>query len=170
VQYVRYDGVDQAARVLHDRRFASDLLSVLRGLDQLAEDLAGSRPASGEGLAEKVVHDYPPRALHELFMNAVIHRNYEGSTTPVYVNHFADRIEISNPGGLYGDLTPEQFPRGTAYRNPVLAEAARTLGFVNRYGRGIAIAQDEMARNGSPPIKFVLGGNYFLAVVQRRDA
>jgi len=168
VQYVRYAGSSQADEPLRDRRFSGDLLSVLRGLDQLAEDLAEARPVAAQGLAERMVYDYPPKALHELLVNAVIHRNYEGSSTPVLINHFEDRLEILNPGGLFGDLTPEQFPRGTAYRNPVLAEAARTLGFVNRYGRGIAIAQAELKRNDSPEIRFELGSNHFLTIVPRR--
>lgn len=168
MQYVRYSGSSQADAPLRDRRFSGDLLSVLRGLDQLAEDVAEARPVAAQGLSERMVYDYPPRALHELFVNAVIHRNYEGSSTPVLINHFEDRIEILNPGGLFGDLTPEQFPRGTSYRNPVLAEAARTLGFVNRYGRGIAITQAELQRNGSPETRFELGANHFLATVSRR--
>ncbi len=168
VQYVRYAGTSRADEPVRDRRFSGDLLSVLRGLDQLAEDVAEARPTAAEGLAERTIYDYPPRALHELFVNAVIHRNYEGSSSPVLVNHFDDRLEVLSPGGLFGDLTPEQFPRGTAYRNPVLAEAAKTLGFVNRYGRGIAIAQSELARNESPVVTFELGSNYFTATVPRR--
>lgn len=49
----------------------------------------------------------------------------------------------------------------------MLAEAARTLGFVNRYGRGIAIAQEELRRNGSAEARFELGGNYFSVIVPR---
>ena len=168
IQYVRYEGTTLGDPPSRDRRYAGDLLSVLRGLDQLAQDIAEARPVSAEGLAERMVCDYPPRALHELLVNAVIHRNYDGSTTPVLINHFDDRIEILSPGGLYGDLTPEQFPRGTSYRNPVLAEAARTLGFVNRYGRGIALAQAELQRNGSPAAGFEFGANHFLVVIGRR--
>lgn len=167
IQYVRYAGSSQADEPIRERRLSGDLLSVLRGLDQLAEDVAESRPVAAQGLAERMEYDYPPRSLHELFVNSVIHRNYEGSTTPILINHFEDRIEIMNPGGLFGDLTPEQFPRGTSYRNPILAEAARTLGFVNRYGRGIAIAQAELQRNGSPPAKFEPGTNHFLVIVPR---
>jgi ATP-dependent DNA helicase RecG len=168
VQYVRYSGLTQVDNPLRDRRLSGDLLSVLRGLDHLTEDIAEGRPVAGPGLAEKMVYDYPPRALHELFVNAVIHRNYDGSSTPVLINHFDDRIDILSPGGLFGDLTAEHFPRGTAYRNPVLAEAARTLGFVNRYGRGIAIVQAELQRNDSPSARFDLGSNYFLVTVPRR--
>lgn len=168
VQYVRYSGPSQADEPLRDRRFSGDLLSVLRGLDQLAEDVAEGRPVAAQGLSERMAYDYPPRALHELFVNAVVHRNYDGSSTPVIINHFEDRIEILNPGSLFGDLTPEQFPRGTSYRNPILAEAAKTLGFVNRYGRGIAIAQSELKQNESPEARFELGVNHFNVIVPRR--
>jgi ATP-dependent DNA helicase RecG len=168
IQYVRYAGSSQADEPIRDRRFSGDLLSVLRGLDQLAEDVAEGRPVAAQGLAERMVYDYPPRALHELFVNAVIHRNYDGSSTPILINQFEDRIEILSPGGLFGDLTREQFPRGTSYRNPVLAEAAKTLGFVNRYGRGIAIVQAELARNDAPPATFELGANHFLVRVPKR--
>lgn len=166
LQYVRYEGLTLADEPSRDRRFTGDLLSVLRGLDQLAEDVADARPVAAQGLSERMAYAYPPRALHELFVNAVIHRNYESSTAPVLINHFQDRIEIQSPGGLYGDLTPEQFPRGTSYRNPILAEAARTLGFMNRYGRGISIAQAELRRNGSPEARFELGANHFLVTIR----
>ncbi len=167
IQYVRYAGASQADDVLEERRFGGDLLMVLRDLDRLAREVAEARPAPGEGLAERTIFDYPPRATHELFMNAVIHRNYEGSTSPVVINHYSDRIEIQNPGGLFGDLTPDQFPRGTSYRNPIVAEAAKVLGFVNRFGRGISIVEDSLDRNGSPPVGFELPPNFFLAIVRK---
>jgi ATP-dependent DNA helicase RecG len=168
LQYVRYEGLTLADEPSRDRRFSGDLLSVLRGLDQLAEDVSDTRPVPAQGLSERLAYSYPPRALHEVFVNAVIHRNYESSTAPVLINHFQDRIELQSPGGLYGDLTPEQFPRGTSYRNPVLAEAARTLGFVNRYGRGIAIVQAELQKNGSPAAYFEPSANYFLVTIWKR--
>ncbi|MBK8913301.1 MAG: putative DNA binding domain-containing protein [Phycisphaerales bacterium] len=168
VQVVQYDGVDQAAPAIRDLRLAGDLLTVMRGLDALAREAAMARPVRSTELRESVVSAYPEVALHELFINAVIHRNYDGSTTPIHVNHFTDRIEILNPGSLYGDLTREDFPRVTAYRNPVLAEAARTLGFANRFGRGIAVAQSDLQKNQSPPLDWQLGPNHMLMIVRRR--
>ncbi|MDI3286361.1 ATP-binding protein [Polyangium sp. 15x6] len=141
---------------------------MLRGLDELAESIEGARPIALPQGGDRTVYDYPRRAMHELLVNAVIHRNYDGSTTPVMINHFSDRIEIMSPGGLYPDLTPEEFPAGTSYRNPVLAESAKVLGFVNRFGRGIALAQGELARNGSSPAVFEPGYNRFLVTVWRR--
>ena len=43
-------------------------LSIMRGLDQLAEDISRARPVSTSTLAEQMVYDYPPKALHELLI------------------------------------------------------------------------------------------------------
>lgn len=113
VQYVRYAGDSLADEVVKERRYSGDLLTVLRGLDELSAEIEEARPEALPSGRDRTVSTYPSRALHELFMNAVIHRNYEGSTTPVAVNHFQGRIEIRSPGGLYGDLTEDVFPEGT---------------------------------------------------------
>jgi ATP-dependent DNA helicase RecG len=170
VQYVRYDGPDRAADVLEERRLADDLGTVMRGLDELAQHLAVARPVRQPDLSDRTIYDYPPVALHELFMNAVIHRNYDGSGTPVFINHYHDRVEIINPGSLYGGLSESDLNAGsaTAYRNPVLAEAARVLGRVNRFGRGIAIARAEFARNQSPEPELKPTGHFFTAVAWKR--
>ncbi len=168
IQYVHYDGPSAGDDVVAESRITGDLLLVMRELDLLAQRLMEPRPVRRNDLTDATVYAFPSIALHELFMNAVIHRNYEGSTTPTMINHFDDRLEIHNPGSLYGDLSLDNFPYGTSYRNPILAEAAKILGFVNRFGRGIAIAQKEMDRNNSPPIEFDVGTNHFAAIVRGR--
>lgn len=168
VQYVRYDGNDQASRVQQDFRATGDLLTVLTQLDQLASRMADRHPVRQADLRDADAFGFPPLALRELFVNAVVHRNYDGSTTPVAINEYADRVEILNPGSLYGDLSRSQFPGGTSYRNPVLAEAAKTLGFVNRFGRGLPIVREELERNGSPAALLEPKESFFLAVVRRR--
>ncbi len=53
-------------------------------------------------------------------------------------------------------MTPENFgqPGVADYRNPSLAEALRVLGFVQRFGVGIATARRELLENGNPPPQF----------------
>ena len=79
---------------------------------------------------------------------------------------FSDRIEIQNPGGLYG-LSQENFPSLNDYRNPILAEAMKPLGYVNRYGYGIRLAQRSMEQNGSPPVEFTPAKHDFLAILKK---
>ena len=120
-------------------------------------------------LEEKLFPDYPEWALRELLMNAVMHRNYD-SNTPIHFYAFSDHIEIQNPGGLYGESTPENFPTHNSYRNPVIAEAMKSLGFVNRFGYGVRRAQELLSQNGNPPAAFEFGSDSVLVKIYRKPA
>lgn len=76
-----------------------------------------------------------------------MHRDYQ-STAPVRVYQFKDRVEIVNSGGLFGDARPENFPMKNAYRNPLVAEGMRVLGFVNKFNRGIKRVSEQLQANG----------------------
>ena len=49
--------------------------------------------------------EYPMKALREAVANALIHRDYSTQTENAYISVYMynDRIEILNPGALYGD-------------------------------------------------------------------
>ena len=113
---------------------------------------------------------YPWAALQQLVRNAVMHRTYEATNAPVRITWFNDRIEIINPGGPYGIVNSENFgqPGVTDYRNPHLAEALKVLGYVQRFGVGIATARRLLAENGNPPPEFDATTNQYLRVVVRR--
>lgn len=61
-----------------------------------------------------------------------------------------------NPGGLYGNARPENFPDVNDYRNPVNAEALRVMGYVNKFNRGIARVQKELVENGNGKAAFTV--------------
>ncbi len=81
--------------------------------------------------------DYPIAAVREAIMNALVHRDYSIHTEsmPIQLLMFEDRMEIRNPGGLYGRLTVDQLGRMQPdTRNPALAMALEVLGITeNRY-------------------------------------
>ena len=79
----------------------------------------------------------------------------------------ADRIEIQSPGGLFGEASPENFPTRNSYRNPVVAEALKTLGFVNRFGMGVVRAQSALQKNGNPPAEFIFDPGYVQVTVRK---
>ena len=111
--------------------------------------------------------DYPAVALRELIRNAVIHRNYENSHTPVRVSWFSDRVQIVNPGPTYGEVTRDNLgdPGITAYRNPTIAEAMKSLGFMERFGTGIQRARAALGDNGNPPPEFSAEGPFVSVTV-----
>ena len=167
VQFLRVDGDSLAADVINDREIAGDLLSVLRELDALVDAQLAQFPVATSALRERTVESYPRVAVRELLMNAVMHRDY-ASTAPLRITWLNDRIEIQSPGGLYGEASPQNFPRQTSYRNPVIAEALKALGYVNRYGRGVLRAQEALQANGSPPAEFQFDAGYVLATIRGR--
>jgi predicted HTH transcriptional regulator len=105
--------------------------------------------------------------IRELLMNAVMHRNYN-SNSPIRFYAFADHIEIQSPGGLYGEATAQNFPTRNSYRNPVIAEALKSLGFVNRFGYGVQRAQALLADNGNPPAVFEFDAHSVLVKIYKR--
>ena len=155
VQFVRWAGDTMATDVVEQKQLSGDLINVLRALDSFVAALIRSRPVTDSALRERIDLDYPTVAIRELLLNAIMHRSYE-SNAPVYFHWFADRIEIQSPGGLYGMASPENFPTRTDYRNPVVSEAMATLGYVNRFGRGVIRAQEALRQNGNPEAEFEL--------------
>jgi ATP-dependent DNA helicase RecG len=111
---------------------------------------------------------YPVPALQQLVRNAVMHRTYEATNAPVRVYWYDDRIEITSPGGPFGTVSAENFgePGVADYRNPNLAEALRVLGFVQRFGFGLAIARRALAENGNPPLELSVQPSHVTAIVR----
>jgi len=105
-------------------------------------------PVTGER-ADKT--EYPVVALREAVLNAIIHRDYSMHTEamPIEVVMYKNRVEIRNPGGLYGRLTVDKLGKVQPdTRNPVLARAMETLGKTeNRYS-GIPTMILEMKKAG----------------------
>jgi len=102
------------------------------------------------GMLRVGVPNYPPAAFREALANALIHRDYT-RLGAVHVQWHADRLEISNPGGfpegvrLDNLLVPAARPR-----NPLLADAFKRAGIVERTARGIDTIFYEQLRNGRP--------------------
>ncbi len=168
IQFLRVEGTGITDPVHIEKCFAGNLYTVLRNLRDYMPLQIHSRPESVDPFRENTVADYPIVAIRELLMNAIMHRWYEESTSPIRFHWFSDRVEIQSPGGLYGEVTPENFPNVTSYRNPVIAESMKILGYVNRFGRGVLRAQEALRRNGNPEAEFDFQQTYVLATVRRR--
>lgn len=97
--------------------------------------------------------EYPLLAVREALLNSLVHRDYSMHTEgmPIQLNIFSDRIEISNPGGLYGRIRVDQLGKVQPdTRNPVLASALEVLRITeNRYS-GIPTMYREMREYGLP--------------------
>ena len=156
VQFVRFAGKTKATEVVNERQFKGGLVTLLPRLESFVEDaVVTRRPVPVSLFREKTVTNYPKAALRELLMNACMHRDYQ-SNTPIRFYQFEDHIELMNPGGLYGEARPENFPNVNAYRNPVVAEAMKYMKYVNMFNRGIGSVQENLRDNGSEKAEFTV--------------
>lgn len=101
--------------------------------------------------------DYPITAVREAILNALVHRDYSIHTEgmPIQILMFEDRMEIRNPGGIYGRMSIDQLGKVQAdTRNPVLALALEVLDITeNRYS-GIPTIRREMKAYNLMPAEF----------------
>lgn len=170
VQFLRLDGTEITDPILHQEELSGPLPDLLPQIDRVLRAQISVRTRIPDQGVEERFPDYPLEALVQLARNAVMHRNYETSNAPVRIYWYRDRIEIHSPGGPYGQVTIDNFgqPGVTDYRNPLLAEAMKSLGFVQRFGFGIASARRDLARNGNPEMKLEIQPTAVLVTIRPR--
>jgi len=170
IQFLRINGTELSDPVVDEEKTGGTLVDMLRRAEEklwahnrISIDIV-SAPTDTKA------YTYPRVAIQQILYNAVLHRTYEGSNAPVRVYWFNDRIEINSPGGPYGNVTPDNFgqPGITDYRNPNIADALKTYGFIQGFGRGIATAQKEMEKNGNPKIEFMVNQSTVLCILRKK--
>ena len=168
VQFLRIDGNDLTDPISDEEAISGTVTDVLRRLEEKLNSHNRTSVDFASGSVERRISTYPTLAIQQITRNAVMHRSYEGNNAPVHVYWYDDRIEVMSPGGVYGTVTEDNFgQRGiTAYRNPNLAEAMKTLGFVQRFGIGIALAKRLFAEAGHPEIEFQVDMSNALVVMR----
>ena len=117
---------------------------------------------------------YPMDAVREAVLNALVHRDYSIHTEgkPIQLTMYTDRLEISNPGGLYGRLTVDQLGHVQPdTRNPVMVTAMEVLGQTeNRYS-GIPRIRHAMAELSLPePVFSDRRGTFTVTLYHQRQA
>ena len=168
VQFLRIDGTELGDPIKDQKEIRGTVIDILRMLDDVLHiNISVSSDITSASL-EIQQPDYPIEALRQLARNAILHRAYDVTHAPVKVYWFSDRIEIQNPGGLFGQVTRDNLGKGaTDYRNPHLAGVMKDLGYVQRFGYGIPTAKRALVKNGNPPPEFLLDDAYITVIVRR---
>lgn len=94
---------------------------------------------------------YPTVAIREALLNALCHLDLR-LASPVLVKQHARKLEISNPGGFVGGITPENILHHPPLaRNPLLVHALSKLRLVNRSNLGVGRMFEAMLIEGKEP-------------------
>ncbi len=145
-------------RFIDNKRIDGTLEQMLEGAMQFVLNNMHIKTVISNTTGERTdITDYPITAIREILLNALVHRDYSMYTenTPITIRMFKNRIEIENPGSLYGNMTLEQLGYKSAdARNPFIVNALEVLGKVeNRYS-GIPIIRKLMQNANLPKPKF----------------
>ena len=116
-----------------------------------------------EGLYRVDVPEIAVPALREAIINAFCHRDYRD---PEYVQVavYKDRVEIRNPGTLFGGLTIEALRKEkiSRRRNPLIAQMLTRIQMVEAWGRGMSLILDN-----APDVEFKEVAGLFIASFAR---
>ncbi len=96
---------------------------------------AAPQNRSIEQVVREEVKMFPKQALRELIANALVHQDFLASGASVMIEMYADRVEVSNPGGP--PIQVERFIDEYRSRNERLADVMRRLGICEEKGSGI---------------------------------
>lgn len=171
IQLCAYEGTDRGA----------DALSVSEARGRLDEQVSQAEEwIKGLGRRERyrdmVREDLwilPQKALREVLVNAVAHRDYAILGERVMVDVFDDRTEITSPGALPNHKTPESVLRGgpPRSRNEAIAYFMLTRGMMERRGTGFPRIRAAMREfNGTEPILECNVEERWVRVTLRRHA
>lgn len=164
---------DEEPQATLDTRCAIKIYRLLTSDDDYKREQLKDAPKTINGTIEKQIHEsikavndllkdasitingelekliYPSKAIHEILVNAVVHRDYS-LNDDIHIKIYDNRIEIISPGKLPGYITTQNIYAERFSRNPNLVRLLHNLpNPVNHdIGEGLDTARNEMKKVG----------------------
>ncbi len=99
------------------------------------------------GLHRVGIRRVPETVIREVIANALVHRDY-ASLGPISVQLDDDSFRVSSPGGFPPGITLDNLLEDSRPRSPIIADAFKRAGIVDRAGRGVREIYDQLLRVG----------------------
>ncbi|MCI5494400.1 MAG: putative DNA binding domain-containing protein [Lachnospiraceae bacterium] len=149
----------QGERFLDNQRIEGNIPDMLDGAMQFVSRNMRTKTIINPNTGKREDRtDYPVTAIREAVLNALVHRDYSIHTEgmPIQLIMYEDRIEIRNPGGIYGRIRVDQLGKVQPdTRNPVIASELEVLKVTeNRYS-GIPTIRRTMQEYHLPQPEFL---------------
>jgi len=109
-----------------------------------------------EGIHRRDILEYPYEALREAIINALIHRDYSG-TSQIQIRVYPDKLMIMNEGKLPPEIPVEKLKTNhlSIPRNTLLAKIFYYAGFIESWGHGTIKIVENCIKQGLPEPDFV---------------
>ena len=162
-------GIEEDA--LDDKEFqGASLITLLQNAEDFVRNNS-KNPWSIRGMIREERSDYPYKAVREVLVNALIHRNYQILGSEIHVEVFDDRLEITSPGGMMNgrrvqDMDIRHIP--SMRRNQVISDVFSRLGFMERRGSGIDRILNSYVEVAQKPT-FYSDSDFFIVTLPNRS-
>lgn len=137
VQLTEYGEGKTDNALLRNEVFEGNLFSIRDKLERYIENL-GIRSVFDKNQWKRIDFKFPPKALQEGVINALMHRDYSSHSSAVAISIYPDTFVISNSGHLPDDLKVSELKK--AHRshpvNPDIAHIVFLRGLIDKLGRG----------------------------------
>lgn len=138
----RWNGLDMTSGIeeaLNDNKFEGSILLLLQNAENFIK--VNTKKKWKKGNESRIeMPDYPERAIQEVLVNAIIHRDYAVIGSEIHIDIYDDRIEIYSPGGMFdGSFIQEQniMEISSLRRNPIIADLFNRIHLMERRGSGL---------------------------------
>ena len=156
---------------LDDKEFqGASLITLLQNAEDFIRNNS-KNPWSIRGMRREERSDYPYKAVREVLVNALIHRDYQILGSEIHVDIFDDRLEIFSPGGMMSgqriqDMDLHHIP--SMRRNQVISDVFSRLNLMERRGSGIDRILNSYAEVAQKPA-FYSDSDIFLVTLPNRS-
>ena len=121
------------------------------------------------GARREEVSAFPREAVREAVVNALVHRDYQLSSTDIELTIYDDRMEIVSPGRLPNGITPARMLSGCrAARNQLIKDVMRDYRYLENSGMGVPrkIVKCMREHNGTEPVLIEDGERFILRLLR----
>lgn len=133
---------------IDDKEYEGNLIYLLQNAGDFIRN--NSQVRFAKAATERIDKpDYAERAVTEILVNSLIHRDYLAMGSEVHVDMFDDRMEISSPGGMFDGIPVQDQPIDqikSDRRNPVIADLFHRMKYMERRGSGLRKILNETAK------------------------
>ena len=138
IKCIRFKGIDVTGEMLDLKEIENDLFTEVQEVEKFIFSNISLKAWIEEGEIKRQERwEYPPKAIREALVNAIVHRDYR-SSSKIQIRIFDDRIEFWNPGRLPEGWTVETLKEEHTSEpfNPLIARMFFWIGYIEEVGTG----------------------------------
>lgn len=138
----KWNGLEKGTigEAIDDKEYTGSIISILKNVETFIINNS-KKSWQIEGMQRVEKEEYPLKAVREVIVNALMHRDYQIIGSEIHIDMYDDRLEIVSPGGMYDgsfiqELDIKRVP--SMRRNVVIADVFTRLHYMDRRGSGLS--------------------------------